>query len=104
MQEEGLEVLADDGVNGSAEGGEGVERGLREDGLVGLDGRAVAEARVLGEELQVEGVGADGDGGAGRAAVCVGDDAKGDVVEGEGRGGGYGVPGCERRHCSDVVY
>ena len=64
-EEERLQILADDGVEGTAERGEGVQGRGREDGLVRLDGRAVAEAGVVCEELKVEGMVADGDGGAG---------------------------------------
>ena len=101
--EDALEVLADDGVDGAAQGGEGVQRGLGEDALVRLDGGQGGEAVVLGEGIEVEGVVADGDGDARGGAGGGGDDAKGDVGEREVRAAGDGEPRAEGRHGGEGV-
>ena len=98
LEQHTLQVLSHDRVELTSEGGESVQSWLIENLLIRLDGGQGREAIAFSKGLQIECIVANGNGRVRLLVFFSGDDAEGDVVNGEMRLRINVHPGFERRH------
>lgn len=81
--EDGLQILTHYLMDGSSEGGESIQSGLREDCLVRLNCRKLGEAIALREGMQIQGIAPNGNSSSWLWRGWCRYDAKGDIVHRE---------------------